>query len=102
MSLDKIKITIFIILASFFIPIEISAQRYSFETMEDFYELQNEEEYLEFLRVIVLEQPEFSYANAILNEAEMNLKYSRRQRLPELSMRVVNDEVLSRKIKMHL
>tara|TARA_Y100000590_G_scaffold468339_1_gene650751 strand:+ start:3186 stop:4508 length:1323 start_codon:yes stop_codon:yes gene_type:complete len=99
MSLDKIKITIFIILASFFIPIEISAQRYSFETMEDFYELQNEEEYLEFLRVIVLEQPEFSYANAILNEAEMNLKYSRRQRLPELSMRVVNDEVLSRKIK---
>ena len=29
----------------------------------------------------------------------MNLKFSRRQRLPELSLRVVNDEVLSRKIK---
>ena len=99
MSLGKIKIIIFIILASFFVPIEISAQRYSFETMEEFYELQDEEEYIEFLREIVLEQPEFSYANAILNEAEMNLKYSRRQRLPELSMRVVNDEVLSRKIK---
>ena len=99
MPLGKIKIIIFIILASFFVPIEISAQRYSFETMEEFYELQDEEEYIEFLREIVLEQPEFSYANAILNEAEMNLKYSRRQRLPELSMRVVNDEVLSRKIK---
>ena len=41
MSLGKIKIIIFIILASFFVPIEISAQRYSFETMEEFYELQS-------------------------------------------------------------
>ena len=47
MSLGKIKIIIFIILASFFVPIEISAQRYSFETMEEFYELQDEEEYIE-------------------------------------------------------
>ena len=47
MSLGKIKIIIFIILASFFVPIEISAQRYSFETMEEFYELEDEEESLE-------------------------------------------------------
>ena len=29
----------------------------------------------------------------------MNLKFNRRQRLPELNLRVINDEVLDRKIK---
>lgn len=78
---------------------EVYANKYSFVSMEDFANLQNEEQYLEFLREIILEQPEFSYANAILQEAEMKLKFSRRDRLPELSMRIVNDEVLDRKIK---
>ena len=95
----KIKIIFITILLSFFMITEVYANKYSFVSMEDFANLQNEEQYLEFLREIILEQPEFSYANAILQEAEMKLKFSRRDRLPELSMRVVNDEVLDRKIK---
>ena len=94
---NKIKIIFFAI--SFLAFSNVYAEKYSFEKLEDFYALEEENNYLEFLREIVLEQPEFSYANAILTEAEMNLKYSRRQRLPEFSLRVVNDEIISRKVK---
>ncbi len=95
----KIKLNIIFFLISLFTASTLNADNFSFEKLEAFYELEEENDYLEFLREVVLEQPEFSYATAILNEAEMNLKFSRRQRLPELSLRVVNDEVLSRKIK---
>jgi len=97
----KINIITSIILIVIFLPIEILSQRYSFTSIEELSNLQNEEQYLEFLRETILEQPEFSYAIAVLNEAEMNLKFNRRQRLPELSLRVVNDEVLDRKIKQN-
>ncbi len=99
MFIKKIKILLLTIFISFFTPIKASEEMYSFSTFENFSNLLNEEQYLEFLREIILEQPEFSYANAILNEAEMKLKFSRRQRLPELSLRVVNDEIISRKIR---
>lgn len=95
----KIKLNIILFLISLFTASTVYADKFSFEKLGTFYELEEENDYLEFLREVVLEQPEFSYATAILNEAEMNLKFSRRQRLPELSLRVVNDEVLSRKIK---
>ena len=95
----KIKLNIILFLISLFTASAVYADKFSFEKLGAFYELEEENDYLEFLREVVLEQPEFSYATAILNEAEMNLKFSRRQRLPELSLRVVNDEVLSRKIK---
>ncbi len=95
----KIKLNIILFLISLFTASAVYADKFSFEKLGTFYELEEENNYLEFLREVVLEQPEFSYATAILNEAEMNLKFSRRQRLPELSLRVVNDEVLSRKIK---
>jgi len=97
MSQNKIKIIFFVI--PFLAFSNVYAEKYSFEKLEDFYALEEENNYLEFLREVVLEQPEFSYANAISTEAEMNLKYSRRQRLPEFSLRVVNDEIISRKIK---
>jgi len=99
MFITKLKKITIMLLTGIFIVNPVFAERYSYETIEDFSNLQNEDLYLEFLREIILMQPEFSYASAIMNEAEMNLKFSRRQRLPELSLKVVNDEVLSRKIK---
>ena len=96
---NKKKLAIAILVFGLFTPLEIFAQKFSFTSIEEFSELKSEEQYLEFLRETILEQPEFSYATAILNEAEMNLKFNRRQRLPELSLRVINDEVLDRKIK---
>ena len=99
MLLKKIKIFSLILIFLPFFSSNASENKFSFETLEEFYQLEEENDYLEFLREVVLEQPEFSYANAILNEAEMNLKFSRRERLPELSLRVVNDEVISRKIR---
>ena len=95
----KKKILTAILAFGFLIPIQIFAQNFSFTSIEEFSELESEDQYLEFLRETILEQPEFSYATAILNEAEMNLRFNRRQRLPELSLRVINDEVLDRKIK---
>ena len=99
MFLKKIKIFSLIFIFLPFFSSNATENKFSFETLEKFYELEEENDYLEFLREVVLEQPEFSYANAVLNEAEMNLKFSRRERLPELSLRVVNDEIISRKIK---
>ena len=95
----RLKIIFVITLFALVYSEQSLAEKKSFTTLEGFSILQEEGRYIEFLREIILEQPEFSYANFILNEAQMNLKYSRRQRFPELNLRLVNDEVLSRKIK---
>ena len=99
MLIKKLKKITILLLIGIFFGNPVFAERYSYQTVEDLLSLQSEDLYLEFLRDIILMQPEFSYASAIMNEAEMNLKFSKRQRFPELSLRVVNDEVLSRKIK---
>lgn len=99
MKINNIKIFLLIFFLALLSSGKILAERQSFTSFKELAPLQNEEQYIDFLREIILEQPEFSYANFILNEARMNLKYSRRQRFPELSIRLVNDEILSRKIK---
>lgn len=58
----------------------------------------NEEEYFDFLRISVLTQPEYLYANSNDIEKSESLKFAKRQRLPELSVKVINDKVIDRKI----
>ena len=54
--------------------------------------------YFDLIRASILDQPEFLYANSNLEEKNQNLKFARRQMLPELSVRVINDKVLDRDI----
>ena len=70
----------------------------SFNSIEYDEKFLDEELYSEFLREYIFSQPEFAYATAIQNEKSLLLRGARRERFPTLSGRVVNDEILDRKI----
>ena len=70
----------------------------SFNSIEYDEKFLDEELYSEFLREYIFSQPEFKYATAIQNEKSLLLTSARRERFPTLSGRVINDEVLDRKI----
>ena len=53
----------------------------------------DENNYFDFLRSSILNQPEFKFANSNVEEKNQSLKFAKRQRFPELSMRVINDKV---------
>ena len=52
-------------------------------------EMIGEDEYFDFLRVSIIEQPEFLYANSTFIEKNQSLKFTKRQRWPELSTRII-------------
>jgi hypothetical protein len=54
--------------------------------------------YFTFIRQSILEQPEYAYSISSLTEKNMLLKYERRTRYPDLSLRVINDKVISRDV----
>ena len=70
----------------------------SFNSIEYDERFLDEELYSEFLREYIFSQPEFKYVTAIQNEKSLLLRGARRERFPTLSGRVVNDEILDRKI----
>ena len=61
-------------------------------------EMIGEDEYFDFLRVSIIEQPEFLYANSTFIEKNQSLKFTKRQRWPELSTRIINDYVIERDV----
>ena len=59
----RLKIIFLITLFALVYSEQSFAEKKSFTTLEEFSILQEEDRYIEFLREIILEQPEFSYAN---------------------------------------
>ena len=59
----------------------------------------SEDEYFSFIRDSIITQPEFLYANSNYIEKNQTLKFSKRQRWPEISTRIVNDHILDRSIE---
>ena len=59
----------------------------------------NQTDYLNFLRVSILDQPEYSYSVSTVTEKDMSLRFAKRSRYPDLSFRIINDSVLKRDIK---
>ena len=58
----------------------------------------SEADYFDFIRISIIEQPEYLFANSSVTEKNMILKYEKRTRWPELSAKIINDEVLDRNI----
>lgn len=56
------------------------------------------ETYYEFIRRSIITQPEFLFANSNYIEKDEQLKFTKRQKWPELSVRVINDHVLDRDV----
>jgi len=56
------------------------------------------ETYYEFIRGSIITQPEFLYANSNYIEKDEQLKFTKRQRWPDLSVRIINDHVLDRDV----
>jgi hypothetical protein len=54
--------------------------------------------YYDFLRQSIITQPEFLYASSNFIEKDQQLKFSKRQRWPELSARIINDHILDRNV----
>ncbi len=59
----------------------------------------SEQEYFDFLRISILEQPEYLFSVSEVTEKNMSLKFAQRNRWPELSVRIINDSVLKRDIQ---
>ncbi len=59
----------------------------------------NEIDYLNFLRISIIDQPEYLYSVSTVKEKDMSVRFAERSRLPDLSMRIINDSVLKRDIK---
>ena len=58
----------------------------------------DEDSYVEFIKDHIFNQPEFKFASAIQNEKRLLLRSANRERFPTISGRIINDEVLDRKI----
>ena len=54
--------------------------------------------YFEFIKMSIIQQPEYSYSVSTVAEKNMLLKYERRTRFPDLSLRVINDKIISRDV----
>ncbi len=59
----------------------------------------SENDYINFIRTSLFDQPEFKYAVSLSAEQEFNLKYARRGRFGTISGNVINDESFERNIQ---
>jgi len=73
-------------------------QSISFSSIDYNKEFLADEEYSTFIKDHIFLQPEFKFASASQNEKRLLLRSANRERFPSLSGRVINDEVLDRKI----
>ena len=51
----------------------------------------SEIDYLNFLRISIIDQPEYLYSVSTVKEKDMSVRFAERSRLPDLSMRIIND-----------
>jgi outer membrane protein TolC len=69
----------------------------SFSTLNNVKNI-SDENFYEYIRLTVIEQPEFSSAIAKENEYNQNKKYAQRLRFPTITAQIVNDESISRQV----
>jgi hypothetical protein len=77
---------------------EPKSNNFTFSKLNSIAPTINQETYFDFIRSSILDQPEFLYANSNLEEKNQSLKFARRQMLPELSLRVINDKIIDRSV----
>lgn len=77
---------------------EFDIKSISFSSSEFSKEYLDEESYINFIKDHIFVQPEYKFASAIQNEKRLLLRSANRERLPTISGRVINDEVIDRKI----
>ena len=70
----------------------------SFSKLRSLASTVEEIDYFNFIRMSVLTQPEYLFANSNVLEKSEILKFSKRQKFPELSVRVINDRVIDRDV----
>tara|TARA_B110000003_G_C16646290_1_gene532205 strand:- start:2034 stop:3362 length:1329 start_codon:yes stop_codon:yes gene_type:complete len=58
----------------------------------------DEEEYKDFIRASLFQQPEFNYINSLSAEEGFKLKFARRERFPTINGNIINDESIERNI----
>jgi len=76
----------------------VNIESVAFNSIDYNEEFFTDEDYISFINEHIFLQPEFKYAAANRNEKRLLLRSANRERFPILSGRVVNDEVLDRKI----
>jgi len=69
----------------------------SFSTLDSIDKI-SEENFYEYIRLIVVQQPEFSSSIAKSNEFNQNKKYAQRLRFPTIEASIINDESISRRV----
>src|SRR6056300_156629 len=79
-------------------PNYLDIQTLSFASIAKDNNFLNEDDYVEFIKDHIFSQPEFRFASAIRNEKKLLLRSANRERFPSISGRIINDEVLDRKI----
>ena len=57
-----------------------------------------EDDYKDFIRSSLFEQPEYMYINSISAETKFNLKFAQRDRFPTINSNIINDESIERNI----
>ncbi len=75
---------------------DISAS--SFDQLKGLFPIILEENYIDFIRISIVNQPEYLFAVSTVEEKNMSLKYARRERLPELNFQLINDTSIDRDI----
>ena len=104
MNIFMFKLTyifIFVFVLNFFIILNESIANDDILTFSSI-DLENNtidsETYYEFIRGSIITQPEFLFANSNYIEKNEQLKFTKRQRWPELSVRIINDHILDRDV----
>lgn len=59
----------------------------------------DEEDYKDFIRASLFQQPEFKYINSVSAEEDFKLKFARRERFPTINSNIINDESIERNIR---
>lgn len=95
MSFSYKNIFLFIALAVF--SISAAKAEVSFSTIDNVEKI-SEENFYEYIRLIVVQQPEFSSAMAKSDEFRQNKKYAQRLRFPTIEAAIINDESISRRV----
>ena len=75
---------------------DISAS--SFDQLKGLFPIILEENYIDFIRVSIVNQPEYLFAVSTVEEKNMSLKFARRERLPQLNFQLINDTSIDRDI----
>jgi adhesin transport system outer membrane protein len=79
------------------LSLSLAKAEVSFSTLDNVKSM-SEEEFYEYIRLTVVQQPEFSSAMAKQNEFNQNKKYAQRLRFPSINASLINDESLSRRV----